>query len=91
MYCVTWDAPAAVEPEADAILSSQRKRPLPREEVSELEDPVGFVLNHLNDGKVVGAVLRGPGFLSGLSDEELNLVRVNLVINMRDTYRSYVK
>ncbi|RWC92300.1 MAG: hypothetical protein EOS72_01915 [Mesorhizobium sp.] len=39
------------------------------------QSPIGFVLNHLNDGRLVGAVLNAPGFLSGLEGEGLNVVR----------------
>ncbi|MER8923417.1 hypothetical protein [Mesorhizobium sp. M0802] len=39
------------------------------------ENPAGFVLSHLDDVRVVGAVLYAPGFLSGLRDEGLNVIR----------------
>ncbi|MER8464201.1 hypothetical protein [Mesorhizobium sp. M1396] len=46
-----------------------------RAHVRAQENPTGFVLNHLDDGRVVGAVLHAPGFLSGLKDEGLNVIR----------------
>lgn len=46
-----------------------------RAHVRAQENPTGFVLNHLDDGRVVGAVLHAPGFLSGLKDEDLNVIR----------------
>ncbi|MER8979454.1 hypothetical protein [Mesorhizobium sp. M0870] len=46
-----------------------------RAHVRAQENPAGFVLNHLDDGRVVGAVLHAPGFLSGLKDEGLNVIR----------------
>ncbi|TIL63152.1 MAG: hypothetical protein E5Y89_25830, partial [Mesorhizobium sp.] len=39
------------------------------------KNPIGFVLNHLDDKRLVGAVLDAPGFLSGLEDEGLNVIR----------------
>lgn len=39
------------------------------------ENPVGFVLNHLDDGRVVAAVLHAPGFLSGIDEVGLTVIR----------------
>jgi hypothetical protein len=39
------------------------------------KNPTGFVLKHLDEPRVVGAVLHAPGFLSGLNDEAMNVVR----------------
>ncbi|AZO12541.1 hypothetical protein EJ074_28015 [Mesorhizobium sp. M3A.F.Ca.ET.080.04.2.1] len=46
-----------------------------RAHVRAQQNPAGFVLNHLDDARLVGAVLHAPGFLSGLADEGLNVIR----------------
>lgn len=46
-----------------------------RAHVRAQESPTTFVLNNMSDSRVVGAVLHAPGFLSGLNDEAVNIVR----------------
>jgi hypothetical protein len=46
-----------------------------RAHITRQSSPPSFVLGHLHDPHVVGAVLHAPGFLSGLSKEALGVVR----------------
>jgi hypothetical protein len=45
-------------------------------------NPTGFLLSHLNDARIVGAALHAPGFLSGLTDEALSIVRDRARVNL---------
>ncbi len=46
-----------------------------RQHIARQASPIDFVMNNLNDPRVVGAVLHAPSFLSGLNAEAHNLIR----------------
>jgi len=46
-----------------------------RNYISKQKAPVDFVMRSLSDGRVLGAVLTAPSFLSGLTDVQMNVMR----------------
>ena len=46
-----------------------------RTHVSNQKSPIDFAVRSLSDPRILSAILNAPSFLSGLNDEEWNLVR----------------
>jgi hypothetical protein len=55
---------------ADVMLASQI-----RAHVACQKSPIDFAVKGMADFRVLGALLNAPAFLSGLNDEELNVIR----------------